>query len=160
MLDSDQFFDTLSIDVGDQDRIDSCKRGRSRFQLAPLQRHEIGISLDETTTEEDVATAATVFGRRHLADTAERAVADSRALCGPTRILTQAVFHQYRSETEMMRYLRRLSEMDIALDRAMIPLGSCTMKLNAASELTPVTWPEFNTIHPFAPADQWRAIAR
>ena len=55
-----------------------------------------------------------------------------------------------------MRYLRRLSEMDIALDRAMIPLGSCTMKLNAASELTPITWPEFNSIHPFAPADQWQ----
>ena len=71
-----------------------------------------------------------------------------------TEFLTHPVFNSYHSETEMLRYIRRLSDKDIALDRSMIPLGSCTMKLNATTEMIPVTWPEFSTIHPFAPKDQ------
>jgi glycine dehydrogenase len=76
-----------------------------------------------------------------------------------TDYLTHPIFHMNRAESEMMRYMRRLSDRDLALDRAMIPLGSCTMKLNASVEMMPVTWPEFNAIHPFAPADQAEGYA-
>ncbi len=77
-----------------------------------------------------------------------------------TEYLTHPVFHMNRAETEMMRYMRRLADRDLALDRAMIPLGSCTMKLNAAAEMMPITWPEFANIHPFAPADQTQGYRR
>jgi len=113
----------------------------------------LSVSFDETSTEEDVVTLLQSIGFEsdktlELADTIDTNYQRSDAF------MTQAVFHDYQSETEMMRYLRRLSDKDIALDRAMIPLGSCTMKLNSASEMTPVTWPEFSNIHPFAPQDQ------
>ena len=149
----EQFFDTIVVEVGAKADAIAAAAVAAGYNLRRFSPTQLGISCDETTTEADIASVAKLFGagapsaakRTHLPDELQREDA----------ILTQEVFHRYRSETELMRYLRRLSEMDIALDRAMISLGSCTMKLNAASEMTPVTWPEINSIHPFAPVDQW-----
>jgi glycine dehydrogenase len=149
----ERFFDTIVVATGEKTELLLKQALAASFNLRSFSPREIGISLDETTTEEEVLMLVQVFGGSELASAPKSALPDE--LLRDDTVLTQEVFHQYRSETEMMRYLRRLSEMDIALDRAMIPLGSCTMKLNAASELTPVTWPEFNNIHPFAPVDQW-----
>ncbi|MEI8212799.1 MAG: aminomethyl-transferring glycine dehydrogenase [Planctomycetota bacterium] len=151
-LRSDRFFDTLAIEVGGDAQKIMDQAVAAGYNLRRIDANTVGISLDETTTEEDIKVLAGLFGAT-LVDGNTQHVLPANALRHEP-ILTQEVFHRYRSETEMMRYLRRLSEMDIALDRAMIPLGSCTMKLNAASELTPITWPEFNAIHPLAPADQ------
>jgi glycine dehydrogenase len=152
ILASEHVFDSIAVQTGpDTDRIlrSAIDAG---FNLRRIDDLQIGISLDETTTESDLETIVRLFGGSGLEADDESTLAES--CFRNDSFLTQPVFHQYRSETEMMRYLRRLSEMDIALDRAMIPLGSCTMKLNAATEMTPVTWPEFSSIHPFAPADQ------
>ncbi len=151
---TDQFFDTLAVEVGNRaDPIISAAIDAG-YNLRRLSKTEIGISLDEASTEREVADVVALFGGKQVAAAEKSLLVDVH--WRTDSVLTQKVFHLYRSETEMMRYLRRLSEMDIALDRAMIPLGSCTMKLNSASELTPITWPEFNAIHPFAPADQWQ----
>ncbi|MFO0925220.1 MAG: aminomethyl-transferring glycine dehydrogenase [Pirellulales bacterium] len=150
---SEQFFDTLAVHAGQDVDALIAKALHAGFNLRKLSDHEIGISLDEVSTEQEVVALCQLFGASSVENAGESLVKDHH--WRTDTILTQEVFHCYRSETEMMRYMRRLSEMDIALDRAMIPLGSCTMKLNAASQLTPVTWPEFNSIHPFAPSDQW-----
>jgi glycine dehydrogenase len=145
-------FDTLTIQTGEQtDRIlkDAIDAG---MNLRRFDQNHVSISVDETTSVEDLERLAVVF--RAEFDSQEIETGIPPRMYRNDAYMSQSIFHRYRSETEMMRYLRRLSEMDIALDRAMIPLGSCTMKLNAASEMTPVTWPEFNQIHPFAPADQ------
>ncbi len=145
-------FDTLAVETGSHtDRLlrSAVKAG---YNLRKIDPTHLGISLDETTTEADLIELLHVFGSATLESSDESSL--PRENFRSDSFLTQPVFHQYQSETEMMRYLRRLSEMDIALDRAMIPLGSCTMKLNAATEMTPVTWPEFSCIHPLAPADQ------
>lgn len=149
---SDRFFDTLAISVpGGSDAV-MARAVEAGYNLRRLDDSTVGISLDETTTESDLESLSRSLGIALVGGDVQPQLTEEE--CRQDVILTQEVFHRYRSETEMMRYLRRLSEMDIALDRAMIPLGSCTMKLNAASELTPVTWPEFNSIHPLAPADQ------
>ena len=150
---SDQFFDTLAVKVGARADAIMADAVAAGLNLRRLSETEIGVSFDETSTDADVQQLAKLLGGAAV-EAVDKTFLASTHLRNDT-ILSQRVFHQYRSETEMMRYLRRLSEMDIALDRAMIPLGSCTMKLNAASELIPVTWPEFNSIHPYAPADQW-----
>ncbi|MFO1064589.1 MAG: aminomethyl-transferring glycine dehydrogenase [Pirellulales bacterium] len=151
------FFDTLSIEVpGRADELISAAV-RAGYNLRRLDADRLGISLDETATEKDVANVAALFGAS-LPTSAPFSLSEDQLR--NDRVLSQEAFHRYRSETEMMRYLRRLSEMDLALDRAMIPLGSCTMKLNAAAELAPITWPEFNGIHPFAPVDQWEGYRR
>jgi glycine dehydrogenase len=121
----------------------------------------LGISLDETTTRADVEAIWKVFAGQPVSFTVadlerEAPEAIPAALARRSPYLTHAVFNRYHSETEMLRYLRRLADKDVALDRSMIPLGSCTMKLNATSEMIPVTWREFAHIHPFAPADQWK----
>ena len=154
----DTFFDTITIKV--DGRVNELMKAAvaAGFNVRAYDEAHIAISLDQTTTEQDVNTLADLFGANATIDSGLCQM--SQGLLRQDSILTQHVFHQYRSETEMMRYLRKLSEMDIALDRAMIPLGSCTMKLNAAAELTPITWPEFNSIHPFAPADQWQGYRK
>jgi glycine dehydrogenase len=149
---SDRFFDTLAIVVPQGADAIMARAVNAGYNLRRLDDSTIGISLDETTNESDLQALAGILGIEGIPGEVEPQLREEE--CRNDVILTQDVFHRYRSETEMMRYLRRLSEMDIALDRAMIPLGSCTMKLNAASELTPVTWPEFNGIHPLVPADQ------
>jgi glycine dehydrogenase len=157
-LRSDQFFDTIVMDVDDKVDWFINRAVEAGFNLRRFSSHEIGISLDETTSEAELQTLIELFGAKPVPGDGDSLLAAEHDRTD--NVLTQEVFHQHRSETEMMRYLRRLSEMDLALDRAMIPLGSCTMKLNAASELTPVTWPEFNSIHPFAPAEQWKGYRK
>ena len=151
-VESPNIFDTLAINTGSQTEQILTSAVAAGYNLRRIHDTQIGISLDETTSEADLLTILKLFGGTSI----EASDASTLSLdhFRTDSFLTQPVFHQYRCETEMMRYLRRLSEMDIALDRSMIPLGSCTMKLNAATEMTPVTWPEFNSIHPFAPADQ------
>jgi glycine dehydrogenase len=152
-----EFFDTITVPVGDrQSRIMAAAVARG-INLRDVGADRIGISVDETTTEEHLLAVARAFDVQ-LAGVAE-APAIPDALLRTTPYLAHPIFHMNRAEAEMMRYMRRLSDRDLALDRAMIPLGSCTMKLNAAVEMMPVTWPEFNSIHPFAPADQAEGYA-
>ena len=118
----------------------------------------LGISLDETTTRADVETIWRAFAgegaRLAVRDLEHAPEAIPAALARTTPFLAHPIFNRHHSETEMLRYLRELSDKDLALDRTMIPLGSCTMKLNATSEMLPVSWPEFAHLHPFAPAEQ------
>ncbi len=138
--------------------LERARAARMNFRDAGARR--LGISLDETTTRDDVDAILAVFGgetRMKVAQLeAHAAEAIPAALARTSGFLTHPVFNRYHSETEMLRYLRMLADKDVALDRSMIPLGSCTMKLNATSEMIPVSWREFAHIHPFAPAEQWR----
>ncbi|MFD1911382.1 aminomethyl-transferring glycine dehydrogenase [Halodurantibacterium flavum] len=147
------FFDTITVRVGvGQAGILAAAEQRG-INLRRVGRDRVGISLDETTDADVIARVLSAFGISEPApETVDAAFPD--ALIRDSDYLTHPVFHMNRAESEMMRYMRRLSDRDLALDRAMIPLGSCTMKLNAAAEMMPITWPEFSTLHPFAPADQ------
>jgi glycine dehydrogenase len=146
------FFDTVLVQA--PGRADELVRGaRERgINLRPVDADHVGISCDETTTDEHVAEVLRVFGGGNTPETAGDAL--PATLRRESEFLTHPVFHAHRSETAMLRYLRRLQDKDIALDRSMIPLGSCTMKLNATTEMEPITWPEFAQIHPFAPLEQ------
>ncbi|MFN3259769.1 MAG: aminomethyl-transferring glycine dehydrogenase [Pikeienuella sp.] len=147
------FFDTITVEVGvGQAGILAAARAEG-LNFRKVGRDRVGITLDETTDEGVIARALRAFGIQEPAPEAED-VAFPAALIRQSEYLTHPVFHMNRAESEMMRYMRRLSDRDLALDRAMIPLGSCTMKLNAAAEMAPLTWPEFANIHPFVPADQ------
>jgi glycine dehydrogenase len=128
------------------------------YNLREVDAQTIGISLDETATREDVEAIWGAFGcKPRFEDLEDVPDALPEALRRTSPYLTHPVFHRHRSETQMLRYLRSLADKDIALDRSMIPLGSCTMKLNAASEMLPITWDGFASIHPFAPAGRRRA---
>jgi glycine dehydrogenase len=148
-----QFFDTITVRApGRAEEIAAAARER-RINLRVVDADTLGISLDETTTSATVGAVLEAFGIDRSAPAAgEGSIPDSLRRTGS--ILEHPVFHQFHSETQMLRYLRRLADVDLALDRTMIPLGSCTMKLNATTEMTPITWPEFGAIHPFAPLDQ------
>jgi len=154
------FFDTIAVDTGGRrgEIVARAQAAGVNFRLAGGER--LGISLDETTTRADVESIWRLFAGR----TAGFAVEDLEretpgavpaGLRRAAGFLAHPVFNRYHSETAMLRYLRRLADRDIALDRSMIPLGSCTMKLNATSEMIPIGWREFAHIHPFAPAEQW-----
>ena len=158
-LASDAVFDTLRVYVpGDAARV--VERARSRgYQLFWASDASVGVSIDETTTAADLAAVAWAFGAVEQPG-AELGFADAEPLASVASALHRTegylehpVFNSHRSETAMMRYLKQLADRDYALDRGMIPLGSCTMKLNAATEMAAVSWPEFSRVHPFAPAD-------
>jgi glycine dehydrogenase len=148
------FFDTITVDVGPLQQVILKAARKERINLRVVGTTKLGISLDETTRRETVERLWRAFGidQKDSDLTPDYRIPDQ--LLRRTAYLTHPVFHMNRAETEMMRYMRRLADRDLALDRAMIPLGSCTMKLNAAAEMMPITWPEFANIHPFAPHDQ------
>jgi glycine dehydrogenase len=151
----DSYFDTVTVAVnGRRDAIIS-HAAHEKLNLR-LDEATVSIALDETTTPDVVERVWRTFGGALSYAEIEKEAHEAlpAALTRASRFLTHPVFHAHRSETELLRYMRRLADRDLALDRAMIPLGSCTMKLNATTEMIPVTWPEFATLHPFAPKAQ------
>jgi glycine dehydrogenase len=150
------WFDTITVELGSALAADGAVAAAldAGYNIRRSGETTVGLTFDETTTLADVRAVVEALGGT-VADDPD-AVADGLGsdLRRADEFLTQSVFERYHTEHEMLRYLRRLSDRDLALDRTMIPLGSCTMKLNATSEMTPITWPEFADIHPFAPRDQ------
>lgn len=188
-VETEAFFDTISVKVPEEAEVVAERSRQRRINLRVIDNDTIGISLDETTTPEIVADVLAAFGIESGAAeesektgggaTGSKAEADAPAtnctddnsslpasspiplhLRRASPFMEHPVFHSYHSEVSLTRYIRRLADRDIALDRAMIPLGSCTMKLNAATEMAAVTWPEFSRIHPFAPSDQSEGYLR
>ncbi|MHB9957849.1 aminomethyl-transferring glycine dehydrogenase [Vibrio campbellii] len=153
------FFDTITINTGAQTEDLYAKALAADINLRKLGT-QLGVSFDETTTVADVEALFTVFGVKEEVAALSTEIAGNEfaaipeALRRTTEYLTHPVFNTHHSETQMMRYLKQLENKDFSLTHGMIPLGSCTMKLNAAAEMIPVTWPEFGSIHPFAPAEQ------
>ena len=155
-------FDTLTVQAGTEAAAQAIaqKARDAGANLRLLRRTCVGISLDETTTRADIESIWSFFAADKQSLPLLADLQDSAATLIPASLrrssafLTHPVFSTYQSETGMLRYIRMLSDKDLALDRSMIPLGSCTMKLNATSEMIPITWPEFAALHPFAPADQ------
>ncbi|MFG2697597.1 aminomethyl-transferring glycine dehydrogenase [Kitasatospora sp. NPDC048407] len=146
------FFDTVTAVVpGRADEVVAAALAGG-VNVFRVDADQVSVSCDETTTREHLAAVFAAFGV--TAEVVEDADALPAGLLREDEYLTHPVFHSHRSETAMLRYLRRLSDRDYALDRGMIPLGSCTMKLNATTEMEPITWPEFGQLHPFAPVDQ------
>ncbi len=151
----DHFFDTITVEVGHLQKGIVLAALKEGVNLRPVGKTKIGITLDEATRSPTIEAVWRAFGV-----VAQDTVFDADYHCLPVELaresayLTHPVFHMNRAETEMMRYMRRLADRDLALDRAMIPLGSCTMKLNAAAEMIPVSWREFSMLHPHCPSDQ------
>ncbi len=148
------FFDTITVDVGPLQSAVMKSAVDEGLNLRRVGETKVGISLDERTRPATIEAVWRAFGitRRDVDYTPAYNLPDD--LVRRSSYLTHPIFHMNRAETEMMRYMRRLADRDLALDRAMIPLGSCTMKLNSAAEMMPVSWREFSLLHPFAPADQ------
>ena len=152
------WFDTLTLNTGSRTRDIIQAAEKREINLRLIDADNIGISVDETTAVEDIVTLWDILLGDHSLNVDELAAELSDGLpddlIRTDPFLTHETFNRYHSETEMLRYLRKLSDKDIALDRAMIPLGSCTMKLNATAEMLPISWPEFSNMHPFAPSNQ------
>jgi glycine dehydrogenase len=158
-LGDEPFFDTLRVGNVASERVHAAAQAKG-FNLRRIDGGHVGVSLDEATTVEEVAALLRIFGEGSLPDP-ERVNADFAAPHARTSpYLTASVFQKYHTEHEMLRYIKRLEAKDLTLCHSMISLGSCTMKLNAASELFPVSWPEFSRLHPFAPEEQARGYRR
>ena len=151
---SSTFFDTVTVKCDPQAILGAARaRGMNLRDLS--EQGSVGVSFDETHSSADVEALLALFaGGKALPAAGEDAPGIPAALARSSKFLAHPVFHAHRSETAMLRYLRSLADRDLALDRSMIPLGSCTMKLNATAEMIPVTWPGFANLHPFAPAEQ------
>ena len=156
----ENFFDTIRLELGQGSSRDLIERAaRAGCNLRAVGDHAISIALDETTTGSDIETLMSIFRGTAVRDYADENLDSSSYRIPQSAIrnspfLTHPVFNTYQSETEMLRYLRRLESRDLSLCHSMIPLGSCTMKLNATAEMFPISWPEFAKLHPFAPDSQ------
>jgi glycine dehydrogenase len=148
------FFDTVRVIVPGGAGAAVARARAAGYNLHQAGPDAVQIACDETTTEAQLREVAGALAGRDVELATDAGEALPAGLLRDSAFLTHPVFHAHRSETSMLRYLRRLADFDIALDRSMIPLGSCTMKLNAAAEMEPISWPEFAQLHPFAPADQ------
>src|SRR5215467_12407432 len=158
----DEFFDTVAVSGIPGGAAAAVERARRLgYNLYLAGPDTVQAACDETTTERHLRDVVAALSGTDPAEVvlAEADAALPAGLRRTSEFLTHPVFHEHRSETALLRYLRRLADFDLALDRSMIPLGSCTMKLNAAAEMEPITWPEFAGLHPFAPADQARGYA-
>ncbi|PYI94591.1 MAG: glycine dehydrogenase (aminomethyl-transferring) [Verrucomicrobia bacterium] len=149
----DDFFDTLRVESADRDPIVT-RAAKAGINLRRLDEHSVGISLDETTTEKDLTAICEIFGAEIEAKSTEETFRIPQSAIRNSPFLTHPVFNTHHTETEMLRYLRKLESRDLSLTTSMIPLGSCTMKLNATAEMFPISWPEFAKLHPFAPDEQ------
>jgi glycine dehydrogenase len=154
------FFDTITVKTGNATEFILAAARAEKFNLRPVDDNTIGISLDEIATRDNVKQLFNVFTHDQgsaitFHETDDKAGSSlPPALVRESEYLTHPVFNSHHSETDLMRYMRKLADKDLALDRTMIPLGSCTMKLNSATQLIPFTWPGFGRIHPFVPLDQ------
>ena len=157
------WFDTLTIKTPNANKIHEAAQELS-CNLRAIDSEHVGVSIDETTGRKELQMLWTIFGGEGELniDAIDQSVSSSApsSLIRNSEYLTHPTFNRYHSEHEMLRYLRSLADKDLALDRTMIPLGSCTMKLNATSEMLPVTWPNFSQIHPLAPETQWAGYAK
>ena len=155
---TEPFFDTIKVELGQKSLTEILLASQTKeINLRVINDQTVGISLDETTTIQDVIDLWEIFAESELNFTVEDVLNPSENLTAFTRksaYLTHPVFNSYHSETELLRYIHRLETKDLSLTTSMIPLGSCTMKLNATAEMIPVTWPEFGKLHPFAPKEQ------
>ena len=153
-VDPKSFFDTITVDVGPLQSAVMKSAVDEGVNLRAVGETRVGIALDEATRTQDIERVWKAFGILRKDDDFTPEYRVPKAMHRTSDFLTHPVFHMNRAETEMMRYMRRLADRDLALDRAMIPLGSCTMKLNAAAEMMPISWREFAMIHPYCPPDQ------
>ncbi len=159
---SEEFFDTVTIATGQKTDSIYQEAIKHNFNLRKIGKDKISVAFDETTELQDLNLLFTIFGiKERLEDLKSTNLSSiSKPLIRKSSFLKHEVFNTYHSETEMLRYLKRLEDKDIALNRSMIALGSCTMKLNAVAEMIPVTWPEFGNLHPFVPLDQAKGYLR
>ncbi len=153
-VEPEHFFDTITVDVGPLQAAVMKSAVDEGVNLRRVGRDRVGITLDEATRPKNIEAVWRAFGIRRTDEDFKPEYRMPESLVRTSAYLTHPIFHMNRAETEMMRYMRRLADRDLALDRAMIPLGSCTMKLNAAAEMMPISWREFARLHPFCPEDQ------